>query len=142
TAWVWSTGLSATAAEAVAGGRGTAQADPPRKMRTDPMARRLRIENGEPYRGGGGKGDEELVPASVLRKGDLCVVEAGELIPGDGEVVEGIASVDESAITGESAPVIRESGGDRSAGTRGGQGPLRPLRRPPAPHPRRDLLPA
>ncbi len=73
-------------------------------------------------------GREERVPASTLRKGDVVVVEAGEMIPGDGEVIEGIASVDESAITGESAPVIRESGGDRSAVTGGTQGALRPHR--------------
>jgi K+-transporting ATPase ATPase B chain len=94
--------------EAVAEGRGKAQAATLRKMRQETNARRLR----------NGKG-EEIVPASALRKGDTVVVEAGEIIPGDGDVIQGIASVDESAITGESAPVIRESGGDRSAVTGG-----------------------
>ena len=98
-------------AEAVAEGRGKAQADTLRKMRKETIARRL--VGGQP------SGKEESVPSSSLRKGDLVVVEAGELIPGDGEIIEGIASVDESAITGESAPVIRESGGDRSAVTGG-----------------------
>ena len=95
-------------AEAVAEGRGKAQAATLRKMRQETTARRL--VNGN---------REETVPASALRKGDTVVVEAGEIIPGDGDVIEGIASVDESAITGESAPVIRESGGDRSAVTGG-----------------------
>ncbi|AKF84566.1 potassium-transporting ATPase subunit B [Myxococcus fulvus 124B02] len=105
--WLWFTVLFANFAEAVAEGRGKAQAGALRKMRKDTTARRL-VE-----------GREERVPAPDLRKGDLVVCEAGDLIPGDGEVVEGIASVDESAITGESAPVIRESGGDRSAVTGG-----------------------
>jgi potassium-transporting ATPase ATP-binding subunit len=105
--WLWVTVVFANFAEAVAEGRGKAQAATPRKMRKETTARRL-ID-----------GREERVPASTLRKGDGVVVEAGELIPGDGEVIEGIASVDESAITGESAPVIRESGGDRSAVTGG-----------------------
>ena len=95
-------------AEAVAEGRGKAQAATLRKMRKETNARRL--VNGN---------REEMVPASALRKGDTVVVEAGEIIPGDGDVIQGIASVDESAITGESAPVIRESGGDRSAVTGG-----------------------
>ena len=95
-------------AEAVAEGRGKAQAAFLRRMRQETTARRL--TNGK---------REEKIPASALRKGDVVVVEAGEIIPGDGEVIEGIASVDESAITGESAPVIRESGGDRSAVTGG-----------------------
>ncbi len=106
--WLWFTVVFANFAEAVAEGRGKAQAATLRKMRKETTARRL--INGK---------REEQVPASALRKGDLVVVEAGELIPGDGEVIEGIASVDESAITGESAPVIRESGGDRSAVTGG-----------------------
>jgi K+-transporting ATPase ATPase B chain len=106
--WLWFTVVFANFAEAVAEGRGKAQAATLRKMRQQTNARRLR----------NGKG-EEIVPASVLRKGDTVVVEAGEIIPGDGDVIEGIASVDESAITGESAPVIRESGGDRSAVTGG-----------------------
>ncbi|GEN07969.1 K+-transporting ATPase ATPase B chain [Myxococcus fulvus] len=105
--WLWFTVLFANFAEAVAEGRGKAQAGALRKMRKDTTARRLF------------EGREERVPAPDLRKGDLVVCEAGDLIPGDGEVVEGIASVDESAITGESAPVIRESGGDRSAVTGG-----------------------
>ncbi|MCP3099284.1 potassium-transporting ATPase subunit KdpB [Myxococcus sp. K15C18031901] len=107
TLWLWFTVLFANFAEAVAEGRGKAQAGALRKMRKDTTARRL------------ANGVEERVPAPDLRKGDLVVCEAGDLIPGDGEVVEGIASVDESAITGESAPVIRESGGDRSAVTGG-----------------------
>ncbi len=105
--WLWFTVVFANFAEAVAEGRGKAQAATLRKMRKETTARRLI------------NGREERVPASALRKGDVVVVEAGELIPGDGEVIEGIASVDESAITGESAPVIRESGGDRSAVTGG-----------------------
>ncbi len=109
TLWLWFTVLFANLAEAVAEGRGKAQAGALRKMRKDTMARRW-VE-----------GREERVPAPSLRKGDFVVCEAGDLIPGDGEVVEGIASVDESAITGESAPVIRESGGDRSAVTGGTQ---------------------
>jgi potassium-transporting ATPase ATP-binding subunit len=105
--WLWFTVVFANLAEAVAEGRGKAQADSLRKMRKDVVARKL-VD-----------GREQQVPASALRKGDVVVVEAGQLIPGDGEVIEGIASVDESAITGESAPVIRESGGDRSAVTGG-----------------------
>jgi potassium-transporting ATPase ATP-binding subunit len=108
TLWLWFTVLFANFAEAMAEGRGKAQADALRKTRTQTPARRL-AENGR----------EESVPAASLRRGDRVVCEAGDLIPGDGEVVEGIASVDESAITGESAPVIRESGGDRSAVTGG-----------------------
>ena len=106
--WLWFTVIFANFAEAVAEGRGRAQAANLRKMRTETTARR-RI-NGDQH---------ENVPASSLRKGDLVVIRAGEFIPGDGEVIEGVASVDESAITGESAPVIRESGGDRSAVTGG-----------------------
>jgi K+-transporting ATPase ATPase B chain len=105
--WLWFTVVFANFAEAVAEGRGKAQAAALRKMRKDTTARR-RTASGE-----------EKVSASMLRKGDVVIVEAGDLIPGDGEVIEGIASVDESAITGESAPVIRESGGDRSAVTGG-----------------------
>ena len=107
TLWLWFTLLFANFAEAMAEGRGKAQAAALRRMRTTTMARR--IVNGR----------EEKVPASDLKKGDVVVCEPGDIIPGDGEVVEGIASVDESAITGESAPVIRESGGDRSAVTGG-----------------------
>jgi K+-transporting ATPase ATPase B chain len=133
--WLWFTVLFANFAEAVAEGRGKAQAETLRKMRKETMARRLVDKKGErlawtelgsaersPSRGGAGTlpgSPEESIPSSSLRKGDLVVVEAGQLIPGDGEIVEGIASVDESAITGESAPVIRESGGDRSAVTGG-----------------------
>jgi potassium-transporting ATPase ATP-binding subunit len=106
--WLWFTVVFANFAEAVAEGRGKAQAATLRKMRKETNARRL--VNGH---------REEVVPASALRKGDTVVVEAGEIIPGDGDVIQGIASVDESAITGESAPVIRESGGDRSAVTGG-----------------------
>ncbi len=105
--WLWFTVLFANFAEAVAEGRGKAQAASLRKMRKEVEARK-RVN-----------GREEKVAASTLRKGDTVVVEAGQYIPGDGEVIEGIASVDESAITGESAPVIRESGGDRSAVTGG-----------------------
>jgi len=105
--WLWFTVLFANFAEAIAEGRGKAQADTLRKMRKETAARRVR-DNGT-----------ETVPASSLRKGDVVVVEAGELIPGDGDVIEGAASVDESAVTGESAPVIRESGGDRCAVTGG-----------------------
>jgi potassium-transporting ATPase ATP-binding subunit len=109
TVWLWFTVVFANFAEAVAEGRGKAQADTLRKMRKETTARKLK----------GIRGEEVVVPSSSLRKGDVVVIDAGELIPGDGEVVEGIASVDESAITGESAPVIRESGGDRSAVTGG-----------------------
>lgn len=105
--WLWFTVLFANFAEAVAEGRGKAQADSLRKARKDTMARRLR------------NGREEKVPAPELQKGDLVVCETNDVIPADGEVTEGIASVDEAAITGESAPVIRESGGDRSAVTGG-----------------------
>lgn len=107
-AWLWSTILFANFAEAMAEGRGKAQADALRKSRQDVMACRVT-----------GNNTVESVPSSKLRKGDVVIVKAGELIPIDGEVIEGVASVDESAITGESAPVIRESGGDRSAVTGG-----------------------
>ncbi|MFE0091677.1 potassium-transporting ATPase subunit KdpB [Streptomyces sp. NPDC058991] len=105
--WLWLTTIFANLAEAVAEGRGKAQADTLRKARTGTVARRVIGE------------DEERVPGTELRIGDLVVCGAGDIIPGDGDVVEGVASVDESAITGESAPVIRESGGDRSAVTGG-----------------------
>ncbi|MGW8378346.1 potassium-transporting ATPase subunit KdpB [Streptomyces sp. ODS28] len=107
TAWLWLTVLFANLAEAVAEGRGKAQADTLRKAKTDSVARKL-VD-----------GEEHRVPGTELSIGDLVVCEAGDVIPGDGDVVEGVASVDESAITGESAPVIRESGGDRSAVTGG-----------------------
>ncbi|PYT97657.1 MAG: K(+)-transporting ATPase subunit B [Acidobacteria bacterium] len=108
TAWLWFTVLFANFAEAMAEGRGKAQADTLRKARAETQAHRLRSD-----------GSAEVVPSSKLRSGDVVRVKAGEFIPGDGEVIEGVASVDESAITGESAPVIRESGGDRSAVTGG-----------------------
>jgi potassium-transporting ATPase ATP-binding subunit len=108
TVWLALTVMFANFAEAVAEGRGKAQADTLRKMRSDTLARKL-----------GPGGTEEHVPAAALAKGDLVVAEAGDVIPSDGEIVEGLASIDESAITGESAPVIRESGGDRSAVTGG-----------------------
>jgi potassium-transporting ATPase ATP-binding subunit len=107
-AWLWLTVVFANLAEAVAEGRGKAQADTLRRAKTDTVARRL-LDGGA----------EERVPGTDLRIGDLVVCEAGDVVPGDGDVVEGVASVDESAITGESAPVIRESGGDRSAVTGG-----------------------
>jgi K+-transporting ATPase ATPase B chain len=107
TIWLFLTVLFANFAEAMAEGRGKAQAETLRRMRAETEARRLR------------DGQEERVPASTLVRGDMVVCEAGDVIPSDGDIVEGIASVDESAITGESAPVIRESGGDRSAVTGG-----------------------
>src|SRR5437868_5626912 len=108
TLWLWFTVLFANFAEAMAEGRGKAQAETLRKARAETQAHRLRTNK-----------SIEVVPSSKLRSGDVVVVSAGEFIPGDGEVIEGVASVDESAITGESAPVIRESGGDRSAVTGG-----------------------
>src|SRR6201997_898749 len=108
TLWLWFTVLFANFAEAMAEGRGKAQAETLRKARSETHARRLKAD-----------GTFEDVPGSKLRAEDMVVVKAGEFIPGDGEVVVGVASVDESAITGESAPVIRESGGDRSAVTGG-----------------------
>ena len=108
TIWLFLTVLFANFAEAMAEGRGKAQASALRRMRSESTARRLRPD-----------GTEEIVPASALAKGDRVVAEAGDPIPSDGEIIEGVASVDESAITGESAPVIRESGGDRSAVTGG-----------------------
>ncbi|WBP94950.1 potassium-transporting ATPase subunit KdpB [Mycolicibacterium neoaurum] len=106
--WLWLTVVFANLAEAVAEGRGKAQADSLRKAKTDTMARRVTASGGE-----------EQVAAPLLQQGDVVIVEAAQTIPGDGDVIEGIASVDESAITGESAPVVRESGGDRSAVTGG-----------------------
>ncbi|WP_329158316.1 potassium-transporting ATPase subunit KdpB [Streptomyces sp. NBC_01717] len=114
TVWLWLTAVFANLAEAVAEGRGKAQAETLRRTKTTTMARRL-----TGWRSGATDATEEEVPGVDLRLGDHVVVEAGQVIPGDGDVVEGIASVDESAITGESAPVIRESGGDRSAVTGG-----------------------
>ncbi|WP_433023367.1 potassium-transporting ATPase subunit KdpB [Kribbella sp. CA-294648] len=107
--WLWLTVIFANLAEAVAEGRGKAQAATLRRAKTETTARKLSPD----------RLSEEEVPAASLQLGDLVVVEAGQIIPGDGDVVEGVASVDESAITGESAPVIRESGGDRSAVTGG-----------------------
>src|ERR1700680_1061154 len=107
TIWLWFTVLFANFAEAVAEGRGKAQAAALRKTRSETIARRL-VD-----------GKEERVPSTSLRKGDLVVCEANDVVPGDGDVIEGIASIDESAITGESAPVIREAGGDRTAVTGG-----------------------
>src|SRR6516162_797148 len=112
--WLWLTVVFANLAEAVAEGRGKAQAATLRRTKRDTVARRL-ID----WRPGATGTREEEVPGTELRLGDHVVVEAGQIIPGDGDVVEGVASVDESAITGESAPVIRESGGDRSAVTGG-----------------------
>ena len=106
--WLWFTVFFANFAEAMAEGRGKAQAKSLRKTRTQAMANRVKSD-----------GSTERIPAQQLRKGDLFVVSAGEIIPADGEIIEGIATVDESAITGESAPVIREAGGDRSAVTGG-----------------------
>jgi K+-transporting ATPase ATPase B chain len=108
TLWLWFTVLFANFAEAMAEGRGKAQAETLRRARSETVARRITSD-----------GKIEEIPSAKLRTGDLVSVSAGELIPGDGEIVEGVASVDESAITGESAPVIREAGGDRSAVTGG-----------------------
>src|SRR6185437_5369714 len=105
--WLWFTVLFANFAEAVAEGRGKAQADTLRKTRTETVAKRLLMPDSREV--------FESVPANELEAGDLVVCETGDVIPGDGEIIEGIASVNEAAITGESAPVIRESGGDRSA---------------------------
>jgi potassium-transporting ATPase ATP-binding subunit len=110
TVWLWFTVLFANFAEAVAEGRGKAQADTLRRMRTDTKAKRLANAKTRNF---------DLVGAAALKAGDIVLVDAGDLVPSDGEVIEGVASVDESAITGESAPVIRESGGDRSAVTGG-----------------------
>src|SRR6202166_717969 len=108
TLWLWFTVIFANFAEAMAEGRGKAQADTLRKSRAETEAKRLKKD-----------GTTEKVPSNKLKKGDVVIVKAGEFIPGDGEIIEGAATVDESAITGESAPVIRESGGDRSAVTGG-----------------------
>jgi potassium-transporting ATPase ATP-binding subunit len=110
TVWLWFTVLFANFAEAVAEGRGKAQADALRRTRTETKTKRLQAANSRNF---------DLIDATALKAGDLVLVETGDLIPSDGEVIEGVASVDESAITGESAPVIRESGGDRSAVTGG-----------------------
>jgi K+-transporting ATPase ATPase B chain len=110
--WLWFTVLFANFAEAIAEGRGKAQADALRRQRTETQAKLLSAANSKDY---------SLVPSTDLRVGDIVLVEAGDYIPSDGEVIEGVASVNEAAITGESAPVIRESGGDRSAVTGGTQ---------------------
>ncbi|AYD02544.1 potassium-transporting ATPase subunit KdpB [Neorhizobium sp. NCHU2750] len=110
--WLWFTVLFANFAEAVAEGRGKAQADSLRKARTETQAKLVTSANGRDYK---------MVPGTSLKVGDIVLVEAGDIIPSDGEVIEGVASVNEAAITGESAPVIRESGGDRSAVTGGTQ---------------------
>src|SRR6201988_1582187 len=111
TLWLWFTVLFANFAEAMAEGRGKAQADTLRKARTETVANRI-VDDGR----------TETVPATSLRKDDVVIVKAGEFIPSDGEIIEGVASVDESGITGESAPGIRESGGGRTAGTGGTKG--------------------
>src|SRR6202048_631444 len=110
TVWLWFTVLFANFAEAVAEGRGKAQADALRRTRNETKGKRLQAANSRNF---------ELVDATALKAGDLVLVEAGDLVPSDGEVIEGVASVRGAAITGESAPVIRESGGDRSAVTGG-----------------------
>ena len=131
TVWLWLTVLVGNLSEAIAEGRGKAQADSLRAARTEVMARRRTAalvpagQSGGGREGNGSNGSdgcghaEELVPGTDLEVGDVVICEAGDLIPGDGDVIEGLASVDESAITGESAPVIRESGGDRSSVTGG-----------------------
>ncbi|MEW6385693.1 MAG: potassium-transporting ATPase subunit B, partial [Pseudomonadota bacterium] len=110
-AWLWFTVLFANFAEALAEGRGKAQAEALRRTRHETLARKLHAPDRHAA--------HELVASTALRQGDIVLVEAGDIVPADGEVIEGIASVDESAVTGESAPVIRESGGDRSAVTGG-----------------------
>jgi len=119
--WLWFTVLFANFAEAVAEGRGKAQAASLRKMRTTTNALRILLAGGVAPAAptGEGRARGEVIPATDLKKGDQIYVKAGELIPADGEILEGVASVDESAITGESAPVVREGGGDRSAVTGG-----------------------
>src|SRR2546423_15211639 len=118
TGWLWLTVVFANLAEAVAEGRGKAQAETLRRAKQDTMARRLPAWP---------ELTEEAVAATALQQGDIVVVEAGQTIPGDGDVIEGIACFNDSATTGESAPVIREAGGDRSAGTPGTQGRARPV---------------
>jgi len=115
TFWLWFTLLFANFAEAMAEGKGKAQADSLKKARRDVSAKKLSRVPGNAL----GRTKHLVVPANSLRKGDIIVVEAGDIVPSDGQVIEGIASVDESAVTGESAPVIRESGGDRDAVTGG-----------------------
>src|SRR5215471_17574807 len=110
--WLWFTVLFANFAEAIAEGRGKAQAEALRRTRTETQAKLLSGKDGRKFK---------LIPSTALKVGDVVLVEAGDLIPSDGEIIEGVASVNEAAITGESAPVIRESGGDRSAVTGGTQ---------------------
>ncbi len=114
--WLWFTVLFANFSEAVAEGRGKAQAESLRKARRDTPAKRLK---GVVRDVQSAISKTEVVPSTALRKNDLYLVEAGDVLPADGEIVVGIASVDESAVTGESAPVVREAGGDRSAVTGG-----------------------
>ena len=116
--WLWFTVVFANLAEAVAEGRGKAQADSLRRSRTETQAKRL---SGAGMAPGGPRDGFDIVPGESLKVNDVVLVETGDIIPSDGEVIEGIASVNEAAITGESAPVIRESGGDRSAVTGGTQ---------------------
>ena len=118
-AWLWFTVLFANFAEALAEGRGKAQADSLRKMRRDTEAKKIRPDYALVHGKEPGEGSVTVIPSSNLRKTDLIYVKAGDTIPVDGDVIDGVASVNESAITGESAPVIRESGGDRSAVTGG-----------------------
>ena len=120
TVWLWLTVVFGTLAESVAEGRGKAQAASLRALQQETMARRVRAASDTlKYTGNLTELPTDEVPSTSLRTGDVVVVAAGERIPGDGEVIQGVASVDESAVTGESAPVIRESGGDRSAVTGG-----------------------
>src|SRR5512138_3508820 len=114
--WLWFTVLFANFSEAVAEGRGKAQAESLRKARQDTPAKKLR-SNVQTFERA--NVDHEVISSTSLRKGDLYLVEAGDILPADGEIITGIASVDESAVTGESAPVVREVGGDRSAVTGG-----------------------
>ena len=122
TFWLWFTILFANFAEALAEGQGRAQAESLRKSRSEAMARRVVAD-----------GRTETVPAVTLRKGDIVLISDNEPVPGDGEIIEGVALIDESAITGESAPVIRESGGDRSGSDRGHPGPVRARSGPASP---------
>jgi K+-transporting ATPase ATPase B chain len=133
TVWLWLTVLFANLAEAVAEGRGKAQAETLRRTKEETVARRL-----VGWKPGQTDFREEEVPGTQLTVGDVVVVEPGQIIPGDGDVVDGVASVDESAITGESAPVIRESGGDRSAVTAPGYCPTGSSSRSPPSRARRS----
>ncbi|CAG1012916.1 partial Potassium-transporting ATPase ATP-binding subunit, partial [Anaerolineales bacterium] len=117
--WLWFTVLFANFSEAVAEGRGKAQAESLRKARQDTPAKKVGRLQVERLQVEGAKIEHEIVSSTSLRKDDLYIVEVGDILPADGEIVSGIASVDESAVTGESAPVVREAGGDRSAVTGG-----------------------